>query len=69
MTFDDGDPLDVAFTWEPDGYYTEGVSIDVEVVTYDLAGNGPVPEGWSFTTGYVNIMPKSLGGIKAGFAE
>jgi hypothetical protein len=69
LTFDDSDPLDVAFTWEPDEYYTEGTSIDVEVVTYDLAGNGPVTEEWSFTTGYVNIMPKSLGGIKAGFAE
>jgi hypothetical protein len=69
LTFDDSDPLDVAFTWESDDDYTEGVSIDVEIVTYDLGGNGPVTEEWSFTTGYVNIMPKSLGVIKAGFAE
>jgi hypothetical protein len=69
LTFDDADPLDVAFTWEPNDDYTEGVSIDVEVVTYDLAGNGPVTEEWSFTTGYVNIAPMSLGVIKAGFAE
>jgi hypothetical protein len=69
LTFDDSDPLDVAFTWEPDDDYTEGASIDVEVVTYDLAGNGPVTEDWTFTTGYVNIVPKSLGVIKARFAE
>jgi len=69
LTFDDSDPLDVAFTWEREEDYTEGASIDVEVVTYDLAGNGPVTEEWNFTTGYVNITPKSLGVIKAGFAE
>jgi hypothetical protein len=69
LTFDDSDPLDVAFTWEPDDDYTEGASVDVEVVTYDLAGNGPVTEEWSFTTGYVNVAPASLGHIKAGFAR
>jgi hypothetical protein len=40
----------------------------VEVVTYDLAGNGPVTEEWTFTTGYVNILPASLGVIKGGFS-
>jgi hypothetical protein len=69
LTFDDSDPLDVAFEWEPDDDYTEGVSIDVEIVTYDLAGNGPVTEEWSFTTGYLNIAPASLGVIKVGFIE
>jgi hypothetical protein len=69
LDWDDADPLDVAFTWTPDAYYPEGASIDVEVVTYDLAGNGPVTEDWSFTTGYVNIAPESLGVIKARFAR
>jgi len=69
LAFDDSDPLDVAFTWESDGDCTEGASIDVEVVTYDLAGNGPVTEEWNFTTGYVNVAPASLGEIKAGFVE
>jgi hypothetical protein len=69
LTFDDSDPLDVSFTWDPDDDYAEGTSIDVEVVTYDLAGNGPVTEDWTFTTGYVNILPTSLGVLKARFAE
>jgi hypothetical protein len=69
LTFDDGDPLDVAFTWEPDDHYAEGTDVDVTVETYDLAGNGPVTEEWTFTTGYVNVAPASLGVIKAGFAE
>jgi hypothetical protein len=69
LTFDDSDPLDVAFTWEADDDYTEGASIDVEVETYDLAGNGPVTEEWTFTTGYVNVTPESLGVIKARFIE
>jgi hypothetical protein len=69
LTFDDSDPLDVAFAWEADDDYTEGASIDVAIVTYDLAGNGPVTEEWTFTTGYVNITPKSLGVIKAGFIK
>jgi hypothetical protein len=69
LTFDDSDPLDVGFTWEGDDDYTEGASIDVEIVTYDLAGNGPVTEEWNFSTGYVNITPKSLGVIKAGFIK
>jgi hypothetical protein len=67
LTFDDSDPLDVSFTWDPDDDYAEGASINVEVVTYDLAGNGPVTEEWTFTTGYVNILPASLGVIKAGY--
>jgi hypothetical protein len=69
LTFDDSDPLDVSFTWDPDEDYAEGASIDVEVVTYDLAGNGPVTEEWTFTTGYVNIAPTSFGVLKARFAE
>jgi hypothetical protein len=68
LTFDDSDPLDVSFTWDPDDDYAEGASINVEVVTYDLAGNGPVTEEWTFTTGYVNILPASLGVIKGGFS-
>jgi hypothetical protein len=66
LTFDDGDPLDVAFTWEPDDHYAEGADVNVTVETYDLAGNGPVTEEWTFTTGYVNVAPASLGVIKAG---
>ncbi len=69
VTFDDSDPLDVAFTWEPDDYYAEGTGVDVTVETYDLAGNGPVTEEWSFTTGYTNVAPASVGVIKAGFIE
>ena len=69
VTFDDSDPLDVAFEWEPDDHYAEGTGVDVTVETYDLAGNGPVAEEWSFTTGYVNIAPASLGAIKVGFIE
>jgi len=69
LTFDDGDPLDVAFEWEPDIDYPDVGEIDVAIETYDLAGNGPVTEEWTFTTGYANITPSSLGVIKAGFAE
>ena len=69
LAFDDSDPLDVAFTWEPEDHYAEGADVDVTVETYDLAGNGPVTESWSFTTGYTNVAPASLGVIKAGFIE
>ena len=69
LTFDDSDPLDVYFEWEPDVSYPAGVEIHVAVETYDNYGNGPVTEEWSFTTGYVNVAPASLGVIKAGFAE
>jgi hypothetical protein len=69
LTWDDSDPMDVAFEWEPDVYYPDLAEIHVAVETYDLAGNGPVTEEWSFTTGYANITPSSLGVIKAKFAE
>jgi hypothetical protein len=69
LTFDDSDLLDVTFEWEPDIDYPDVTEIHVSVQTYDLAGNGPVTEEWSFTTGYVNIKPSSLGAIKAAFAE
>jgi hypothetical protein len=45
LTWDDSDPLDVAFEWEPDDHYAEGTDVDVTVETYDLAGNGPVTLG------------------------
>jgi hypothetical protein len=69
LTWDDSDPLDVYFEWEPDVSYPGGAEIHVAVETYDIYGNGPVTEEWSFTTGYVNVAPVSLGAIKAGFAE
>ncbi len=67
LSWDDSDPLDVAFTWEPDSDFPEGTDIDVDIVTYDNAGNGPVTESWTFTTGYTNIESVSLGRIKSTF--
>ena len=69
LTWDDNDPLDVAFEWEPDVYYPDVAEIHVAVETYDNYGNGPVTEDWTFTTGYANVAPASLGVIKAGYAE
>lgn len=69
LTWDDSDPLDVYFEWEPDVSYPAGAEIHVAVETYDNYGNGPVTESWSFTAGYTNVAPASLGEIKAGFAR
>jgi hypothetical protein len=69
LDIDDSDLWDVIVDFEADDPWEEGVTYTVETETYDLAGNGPVTEEWSFTTGYVNVAPASLGVIKAGFAE
>jgi hypothetical protein len=66
---DDSDPLDVSFDLEPDAPFGDGVAIDVSIETFDHAGNGPVNENWTFHVGYTTIEAKSVGYIKAGFAE
>jgi hypothetical protein len=69
LDIDDGDLWDVIVDFEADAPWEEGATYTVETETYDLAGNGPVTEEWTFTTGYVNVAPASLGVIKAGFVE
>jgi hypothetical protein len=69
LDYDDSDPLDVIFDFEPNDDLIEGETYTVTVEAYDLAGNGPVEETWDFTTGFTNIAPASLGMIKAGFTE
>jgi hypothetical protein len=69
LDIDDSDLWDVVVDFEGDDPWEEGATYTVETETYDLAGNGPVTEEWSFTTGYVNIAPASLGIIKVGFTE
>jgi len=69
LDYDDSDPLDVIFDFEPDDDLIEGETYTVTIEAYDLAGNGPVEETWDFTTGFTNIAPASLGAIKAGFTK
>lgn len=66
---DDSDPLDVSFDLEPDAPFSEGAAVDVSIETFDKAGNGPVNENWTFHIGYTTVEAKSVGYIKAGFAE
>jgi hypothetical protein len=68
LIVDDADLFDVAVDFEPDDLLTGGETYTVETACYDLVGNSDT-ETWQFTTGYVNIRPESLGGIKARFAE
>ncbi|UCE26233.1 MAG: hypothetical protein JSW52_07670 [Candidatus Coatesbacteria bacterium] len=68
LTVDDTDLWDVIVDFEPDDDLNEGETYTVETFAEDLAGNSAT-ESWQFTTGYVNITPESLGGIKARFAE
>ncbi|UCE26230.1 MAG: hypothetical protein JSW52_07655 [Candidatus Coatesbacteria bacterium] len=65
---DDTDIYDVIVDFEPDVYLNESETYTVETYAEDYAGNHAI-ETWDFTTGYVNITPESLGGIKARFAE
>jgi hypothetical protein len=69
LDYDDSDPLNVIFEFEPNDNLIEGETYTVTVEAYDLAGNGPVEETWDFTTGFTNITPASLGAIKAGFTK
>lgn len=69
LDYDDSDPLDVIFDFEPDDDLIEGETYTATVEAYDMAGNGPVEETWDFTTGFTNIAPASLGAIKAGFTK
>jgi hypothetical protein len=66
---DDTDPLDVVFDLEPETPFPDGACVDVSIETFDNAGNGPVNENWTFHVGYTTIEAKSVGYIKAGFAE
>lgn len=68
LVIDDSDLFDVAVDFEPDDLLNGGETYNVETTCYDLAGNSDT-ETWQFTTGYANIAPESLGGIKARFAE
>jgi hypothetical protein len=68
-TIDESDPLDVSFDLQPEMPFFGGAEVNVSVETYDNAGNGPVNENWTFHTGFTNIETKSVGYIKAGFAE
>jgi hypothetical protein len=66
---DESDPLNVTFDLQTETPFFEGAEVNVSVETYDKAGNGPVNEDWTFHVGYTNIETKSVGYIKAGFAE
>ncbi|UCE26234.1 MAG: hypothetical protein JSW52_07675 [Candidatus Coatesbacteria bacterium] len=65
---DDSDPTDIIIDFEPDEDLNEGETYTVEIYCEDMVGNS-ASEYWQFTTGYVNITPESLGGIKARYAE
>lgn len=71
VDIDDSDILDVEFEYTPEDELEEGETYTVEVTTYDNAGNGPAEASWDFTTGCTstNILPESVGGIKARFAR
>jgi len=64
----DSDIFDVIVVFDVDGVWEENENYAVETECYDLAWNSD-SAFWIFSTGYTNVVEKSLGAIKAGFAE
>jgi hypothetical protein len=67
LVIDDADLWDVIVDFEAEDPFEEGATYTVETETYDLAGNGPVTETWTFDVGYTNVVERSFGAIKANF--
>jgi hypothetical protein len=68
MDIDDSDIFDVIVVFDVEGVWEEDENYAVETECYDLAGNSD-SAFWIFSTGYTNVVEKSFGAVKAGFAQ